>query len=149
MRKKTMENKDIAKRLLAIVLPYKSRALLALLTMAGTAATQPLLGKALELLLDRGFGPNKMPFSLWLVPAVLLTIFIMRGVFTFSTAYLNNWVISRVLNDLRGMIFERVLQLPVARFHEESTGKIINTVIGDVRQVVDMINSVFVTFVRD
>jgi subfamily B ATP-binding cassette protein MsbA len=47
------------------------------------------------------------------------------------------------------MAFERVLRLPVARFHEESTGKVINTVVGDVRQVVDMIQSVFVAFVRD
>jgi subfamily B ATP-binding cassette protein MsbA len=149
MRKKTMENNDIAKRLLAIVKPYRGRAILSLLAMAGTAATQPLLGKALELLLDNGFGAHKISFSLWLVPAVLLSIFLMRGVFTFSTAYLNNWVMSRVLNDLRGMVFERLLRLPVARFHEESTGKIINTVIGDVRQVVDMINSVFLAFVRD
>ena len=42
-----------------------------------------------------------------------------------------------------------MLRLPVARFHQESTGKIINTVVGDVRQVVDMINSVFLAFVRD
>ena len=125
-----------------------TRALLSLVAMAGTAATQPLLGKALELLLDKGF-KNKVDFSLWLVPAVLVSLFIMRGVFTFATAYLNNWVMSRVLNDLRGMVFERLLRLPVARFHEESTGKIINTVIGDVRQVVDMINSVFLAFVRD
>jgi subfamily B ATP-binding cassette protein MsbA len=143
-----MENSSIARRLFALVRPYRARALLSLLAMAGTAATQPLLGKALELLLDKGF-KNKVEFSLWLVPAVLVSLFIMRGVFTFATAYLNNWVMSRVLNDLRGMVFERLLRLPVARFHEESTGKIINTVIGDVRQVVDMINSVFLAFVRD
>jgi subfamily B ATP-binding cassette protein MsbA len=139
---------SIARRLFALVRPYRARALLALVAMAGTAATQPLLGKALELLLDKGFA-NKVDFNLWLVPAVLVSLFVMRGVFTFSTAYLNNWVMSRVLNDLRGMVFERLLRLPVARFHEESTGKIINTVIGDVRQVVDMINSVFLAFVRD
>jgi subfamily B ATP-binding cassette protein MsbA len=143
-----MENSSIARRLFALVRPYRARCWLALVAMAGTAATQPLLGKALELLLDKGFA-NKVDFNLWLVPAVLLTLFVMRGVFTFSTAYLNNWVMSRVLNDLRGMVFERLLRLPVARFHEESTGKIINTVIGDVRQVVDMINSVFLAFVRD
>ncbi|MDB5934537.1 MAG: msbA [Massilia sp.] len=143
-----MENSSIARRLFALVRPYRARSWLALVAMAGTAATQPLLGKALELLLDKGFA-NKVDFNLWLVPAVLLTLFVMRGVFTFSTAYLNNWVMSRVLNDLRGMVFERLLRLPVARFHEESTGKIINTVIGDVRQVVDMINSVFLAFVRD
>ena len=144
-----METSTIVKRLLAIVKPYRSRAFFSLLAMAGTAATQPALAKALELLLDKGFGPNKVDFSLWLVPGILISIFALRGVFTFSTAYLNNWVMSRVLNDLRRMVFERVLRLPVARFHEESTGKIINTVIGDVRQVVDMINSVFVAFVRD
>ena len=144
-----METSTIVKRLLAIVKPYRSRAFLALFAMAGTAATQPLLAKALELLLDKGFGPNKVEFSLWLVPGILISIFALRGVFTFSTAYLNNWVLSRVLNDLRRMAFSRVLRLPVARFHEESTGKIINTVIGDVRQVVDMINSVFVAYVRD
>ena len=144
-----MENSVIVKRLLAIVKPYRGRAVLSLLAMAGTAATQPLLGEALQLLLDNGFGAHKVTFSLWLIPLILLSIFVMRGVFTFATAYLNNWVMSRVLNDLRRMVFDRLLRLPVARFHEESTGTIINTVIGDVRQVVDMINSVFLAFVRD
>ena len=144
-----MDNQTVASRLFNIVKPYRARALLSLVAMAGTAATQPMLGKALELLLDKGFGPNKVEFSLWLIPAILMTIFIMRGVFTFSTAYLNNWIMSRVLNDLRRMVFDKLLRLPVARFHEESTGKVINTVIGDVRQVVDMINSVFLAFVRD
>ncbi len=144
-----METKSIVGRLLAVVRPYRVRAAFSVLAMAGTAATQPMLGKALELLLDKGFGAHKVTFSLWLVPAILLSIFILRGVFTFSTAYLNNWVMSRVLNDLRGMVFDRLLRLPVARFHEESTGKIINTVIGDVRQVVDMIGSVFLAYVRD
>jgi subfamily B ATP-binding cassette protein MsbA len=144
-----MDNQSIARRLLAIVKPYRARVWLSLLAMAGTAATQPMLAKALELLLDKGIGPNRAVFSLWLVPAILLTIFVLRGVCTFSTAYLNNWVMSRVLNDLRGLVFERLLGLPVARFQDESTGRIINTVIGDVRQVVDMINSVLLAFVRD
>jgi subfamily B ATP-binding cassette protein MsbA len=143
-----MENSVIVKRLWAFIKPYSSRACMALLAMALTAATQPLLGKALQLLLDRGF-KDKVDFSLWWIPAILVSIFVLRGIGTFATAYLNNWVISRVLNDLRARLFDRLLRFPVARFHEESTGKIINTVIGDVRQVVDMINSVFIAFVRD
>jgi subfamily B ATP-binding cassette protein MsbA len=143
-----LDNSVIIKRLWAILKPYRARAFMSLLAMALTAATQPLLGKALELLMDKGF-KNKVEFSLWWIPGVLVSIFILRGIGTFATAYLNNWVISRVLNDLRAQVFERVLRLPVARFHEESTGKIINTVVGDVRQVVDMVNSVFIVAVRD
>src|SRR5471032_574672 len=142
-------NSAVIGRLLRIVKPYQSRALLSLLTMAGTAATQPMLGKALQLLLDNGFGKRELNFSLWLVPLILISIFTMRGVLTFSTSYLNNWVLTRVLNDLRRAMFERLLRLPVARFQQETTGGMINTIINDVRQVVDMINSVFVAFVRD
>jgi len=144
-----MENKEIVARLLAIVKPYRNRAILSFVAMAGTAVTEPALGYALKLLIDKGFGPNKVAFSLWLVPLILLSIFVGRGIFTFSTAYLNNWIMSRVLNDLRRMVFDRLLRLPVARFHEESPGKIINTVIAEVRNVVEMINSVFIAYVRD
>jgi len=143
-----MDNKTVVKRLLAIVKPYQTRSWLALLSMALTAATQPLLGKALQLLIDKGF-EEKVPFSLWWIPGVLVSIFVLRGIGTFSTAYLNNWVTSRVLNDLRAQVFDRILHLPVARFHEESTGKIINVVVNEVRQVVDMLQSVFVACVRD
>jgi subfamily B ATP-binding cassette protein MsbA len=143
-----VETKVIVRRLLALVKPYKSRAALALLSMAITAATQPLLAKAMQLLFDRGF-EERVSFSLWLIPAVLVSIFVLRGIGTFGTAYFNNWVLSRVLNDMRAMAFERVLRLPVARYQDESTGKIINTVVNDVRQVVDMIQSVFVACVRD
>ena len=149
IRKHTLENSTIVKRILALVKPYRTRGFLSLIAMAITAATQPALGYALKLLLDKGVGPNRVDFSLWIIPGVLVTIFVVRGIGTFGTAYFNNWVISRVLNDLRAKAFERLLRLPAARFHEESTGKIINTVINDVRQVVDMINSVFVAYVRD
>ncbi|MFD2366652.1 lipid A export permease/ATP-binding protein MsbA [Pseudoduganella sp. GCM10020061] len=143
-----MKSSVIVKRLLGFVAPYRGRALLSLVAMAGTAATQPMLGWALQLLLDHGF-KGQADFNLWLVPGVLLGIFLLRGLCTFSTAYLNNWVMSRVLNDIRRKAFESVLSLPVARFYKDSAGKIINTVIGDVRQVVDMINSVFLAVVRD
>jgi subfamily B ATP-binding cassette protein MsbA len=143
-----MQSSTIVRRLLGLVKPYRGRALLSLLAMAGTAATQPMLGKALELLIDNAF-KKQVDFSLWIIPGVLLGIFILRGICTFSTAYLNNWVMSRVLNDLRRMAFDKLLRLPVVRFHKESSGKMINTVIADVRQVTDMINSVFLAFVRD
>ena len=144
-----MNNSTVLKRLGAILWPYRARAALALLAMAGTASTQPMLARATRLVIDEGFGASAPTFSMWLVPLVLIAIFALRGVCTFATAYLNNWVISRTLNDLRRAMFERLLHLPVARFHQESTGALINTIIGEARLVVDMVNSVFVAFVRD
>jgi subfamily B ATP-binding cassette protein MsbA len=148
MRKKKLDNRIIIKRLWALVKPYRSRAYLSLLAMALTAVTQPLLAWGLQVLTDEGF-KDPPGFPLWYIPVGLVSLFLIRGIGTFGTAYYNNWIISRVTNDMRAQVFDRLLRLPVARFHEESTGKIINTVVADVRQVVDMINSVFVSFVRD
>jgi len=143
-----LDNSAIIKRLWAILKPYRGRAFLSLLAMMLTASTQPLLAKGLQLLTDYGFKQD-FKFPMWWIPGALVSLFVLRGIGTFATAYYNNWVLSRVTNDLRAQVFGRVLRLPVARFHEESTGKIINTVVGDVRQVVDMVQSVFVAFVRD
>ena len=123
-----METNLIIRRLLALVKPYQSRAWMALLSMAITAATQPLLGEALKVLLDDGFKDN-VGFSLWWIPIILVSIFILRGIGTFGTAYFNNWVLSRVLNDMRAMAFEKVLRLPVARYQDESTCKIMISVV--------------------
>ncbi|CDG81616.1 lipid A export permease/ATP-binding protein MsbA [Janthinobacterium agaricidamnosum] len=144
-----MENSAVIGRLLRIVKPYQARAYWSLLAMVGAAVTQPMLSDALKYLIDNGFGDHKVPFNAWWVPLILISVFGMRGIFTFSIAYLNNWVTSRVLNDLRRAMFERLLRLPVSNFQDKSTGTMINTVIGDVRQVVDMINSVFLSFLRD
>jgi subfamily B ATP-binding cassette protein MsbA len=143
-----LDNSVIIKRLWALLKPYRGRALLSLLAMALTASTQPLLAKAMRVLMDEGF-KDQVGFPLWYIPGVLVSIFVLRGIGTFATAYYNNWVLSRVLNDLRAQAFARLLRLPVARFHEESTGKVINTVVADVRQVSDMVNTVFISCVRD
>ena len=76
-----MENMDVVRRLLPLIKPYRGRVALSFLMMALTAVTEPALAKSLQLLLDKGFGPNKVAFSLWLVPGILLTIFVGRGIF--------------------------------------------------------------------
>ena len=78
-----MKNSTIVGRLLKIVRPYRTRALLSLVAMAGTASTQPMLTKSMQLLLDNGFSEHPVTISLWLVPALLMSIFALRGVFTF------------------------------------------------------------------
>jgi ATP-binding cassette, subfamily B, bacterial MsbA len=144
-----MTNQEIARRLLSMLKPYRNRCLLSLLAMIGTAATEPMFPKVLQILLDRGFLPGGPAFNIWWVPVVLVGIFALRGIFTFSEKYFSNWVISRILNDLRRAMFDRLLHLPVKRFHEESTGALLNTMIAESRQLVDMITSVFLAIVRD
>lgn len=143
-----MTNKEITRRLYQAVRPYRLAFVLSFFAMAGTASTEPMFTWVLKILIDDGFG-GKPGFQVWTIPAAIIAIFVARGLLTFSSAYFSNWVVSRVLNDLRRVMFDRLLHLPVARFHEESTGRIINTMIAEARQVVEMITNAFLSIVRD
>ena len=135
-------------RLARMVAPYKGRLGIALLAMAVTAATEPLLVTMMKLLLDRGFVPERT-FPLWMVPAVLVGIFVLRGMSTYLTNYMMTWVTARLLNELRGAVFSRMLELPLAYYASNPVGKVINAMMFEAQQIVDMLKEAGTSVVRD
>lgn len=127
---------------------YKGRLSLALLGMILTAATEPALAAMMRLLLDNGFTGNAT-FSLWLVPAFIIGIFAMRGFSTFMTNYMLAWVSTRMLNRLRQQMFERLLDVPLGFYAETSVGRVINSMMFEVQQIIDMLRNVFTSMIRD
>ena len=136
------------KRLFHMVVPYKGRLLLALLGMVITAATEPALAAMMRLLLDNGFS-GKVSFSLWLVPGFVIGIFALRGFSTFMTNYMLAWVSTRVLNELRQKMFERLLDVPLGFYAQSSVGRVINSMMFEVQQIIDMMRNVFTSMIRD
>lgn len=135
-------------RLLAMVAPYKGRLVLAFVGMIVTAATEPALVAMMKALLDQGFS-SASPFPLWMVPVSLIGLFAVRGVFTFMTTYMMTWVSTRLLNQLRQKIFNRMLDVPLGFYASNSVGKVINAMMFEVQQIVDMIKSVLTSMIRD
>ncbi|PHV28162.1 lipid A export permease/ATP-binding protein MsbA [Janthinobacterium sp. BJB426] len=135
------------KRLTALHAPYKKHLALALLAMVVTAATEPLLPYALKLLLDNGFG-GKVNFSFWLVPLIVIGIFAMRGVSTFASSYLMSYVSTRILNELRRRMFTSMLNLPIDFYNTHTVGKVINSIMFEVQQIIEMVTKVFTSIVR-
>jgi ATP-binding cassette, subfamily B, bacterial MsbA len=135
------------KRLTALHAPYKKHLVLALLAMVVTAATEPLLPYALKLLLDNGFG-GKINFSFWLVPLIVIGIFAMRGASTFASSYLMSYVSTRILNELRRRMFASMLNLPIDFYNTHTVGKVINSIMFEVQQIIEMVTKVFTSIVR-
>ncbi|MGK5009379.1 lipid A export permease/ATP-binding protein MsbA [Janthinobacterium sp. MDB2-8] len=135
------------KRLTALHAPYKKHLALALLAMIVTAATEPLLPYALKLLLDNGFG-GKVDFSFWLVPLIVIGIFAMRGASTFASSYLMSYVSTRILNELRRRMFASMLNLPIDFYNTHTVGKVINSIMFEVQQIIEMVTKVFTSIVR-
>ena len=135
------------KRLFQLLAPFQGRISLALIGMAVTASTEPTLVWMLKELLDRGFAkPPTIAF--WMVPVCVIGLFVVRGVSTFATTYLMTWVSTRLLNDMRRKMFDRLLDVPLGFYASTSVGQVINSMMFEVQQVIDMIRNVIVNSIR-
>jgi ATP-binding cassette, subfamily B, bacterial MsbA len=140
--------KHTFKRIIGLLKPYKGRLLLALGGMIITAATEPAVAAMMKLLLDKGFS-QAHTFSLWLVPLFVIGIFVIRGISTFTTSYMMAWISGRLMSQLRQQMFNRLLDVPLGFYQENSTGHVINTMMVEVQQILDMLRSLLVVLVRD
>ncbi|QDZ26626.1 lipid A export permease/ATP-binding protein MsbA [Noviherbaspirillum sp. UKPF54] len=135
------------KRLGQMHRPYMNRLALAFLGMIVTAATEPVVPYIFQTLLDKGF-TGKANFSYWLVPLAVVGIFVVRGSSTFLSTYMMTWVSSRLLNELRRQMFSRMLDVPVGFYATHSLGRVINSMMFEVQQIIEMITKVFTSIVR-
>jgi len=135
-------------RLKDAVKPYRNRLLMALVGMIGAALTEPMFPQLLKVLTDSGFSESRtMP--IWQVPLGIIGIFVFRGIFTFCNQYYMFWVANKLLSDLRARMFQRTLDVSISFYHNESSGRLINTIMYEVQQVVDMVKISINTLVRD
>lgn len=134
-------------RLLRMHKPYRWRLLLAFIAMAVTAGTEPVVPYIFQVLLDKGF-VGKPAFSLWLVPVAVIGIFVIRGASTFASSYLMTWVTTRILNEVRGQMFARMLDFPLAFYATNSVGKVINSIMFEVQGITDMVTRIFTSIIR-
>jgi len=135
-------------RLKNAVLPYRGRLGMALFGMIGAAVTEPMFPYLLKVLIDSGFSEQRS-LPVWMVPIGIIGIFVFRGVFTFCTQYYMFWVANKLLSDLRAAMFRRTLDVAISFYHNESSGRLINSIMYEVQQVVDMVKISINTLVRD
>ena len=143
------ETLQVFGRLWQAITPYRSRVWWALLTMLGTASTEVMFPKVLGYILDHGFNADAKRLALWMVPVAIIAIFLFRGICTFTTSYLMTWVSSKLLNELRAKIFDRILNVPINFYQAESSGRIINTIMFEAQQIVEMLKVSMTTLFRD
>jgi len=137
------------KRLLSYVRPYAKTFSLGVVGMVAAAATEPLFPALIKPLLDAGFG-SKMPSTPPIVFAgAIIAIFLVRGILTFTSAYLMSWVSSRVILDLRTAMFDRLLRLPTRFYNDNTSGSLLSKVAYDVSNVSGAATFVLTVLVRD
>jgi subfamily B ATP-binding cassette protein MsbA len=121
---------------------------LAILFMAGAAATQPTLAVAMKPLLDEGFSGAK-PEYVWQVPLAIIVLIFLRGLCNFFSDYLLAWVANNVLLGVRRDMFEKLLTMPDSDFKKGDTGRLLNRFTVDAGNVTSYATEVLTVIVRE
>ena len=141
-------NRALYTRLLTYVRPYWKALTLAIVGLVGTAATEPVFPAIMKYLLDHGFKTEDARM-VWMIPAGIVLLFLVRAILSFCTSYLMTWVSARLVTDLRQQLFAKILVLPTQAFHDQSPGKLISRLLFDAGNVNDAATNVLVTAVRE
>src|SRR6185503_1507358 len=120
-------SRDLYFRLLSYVRPYAGVFALALLAMIGTAATEPLFPALMKPMLDGGFSAGKAAsLPPWVFALAIIAIFVVRGVLSLLSSYAMAWVSNRVVLDLRGAMFARLVRMPTQFFDDHTSGALLS-----------------------
>jgi subfamily B ATP-binding cassette protein MsbA len=135
-------------RLLQYVKPYRGRFAGGLLALAVVAATEPAMPALLKPMLDGTF-VDKDPVLMAWVPALIVGLFLVRGVAGYISDYSVAWVGTRVVMDLRVRMFERLLTLPTPFFDHAGSGNLMSRVSFDVANVMTAATNALTSVVKE
>jgi ABC transporter fused permease/ATP-binding protein len=75
------------------------------------------------------------------IVALLVGVFIVHAIFVWIRHYSVSWLGERVVADLRGMVVDRLLTLPLAWFHDRRTGELVSRLSSDVTTIENVVGS--------
>ncbi|WXT99399.1 MAG: Lipid A export ATP-binding/permease protein MsbA [Catillopecten margaritatus gill symbiont] len=80
--------------------------------------------------------------------AILLAIFTISSLFTLVSTATSSWVSNKVIMDLRGDMFAKLLKLPKSYFDQNTTGKVLSKLTYDVEQIASAASNIWLEFVK-
>lgn len=136
------------KRLWEYIRNYKSGLVVAVFALAINAISDTYMISLLKPLLDEGFGDVESDF-LRVLPVIIFSVMIVRGLSGFVSDYCLSWVSGNVVMNIRRKLFNHFMHMPVAFFDRESTGALLSRITYDSEQVSAATSKALVSIVRE
>jgi len=122
---------ELYKRLLLNAKPYWRRVLMALISMLGVAGCTGATAYLIKPVLDDIFIQKDMTM-LRILPVIVLTIFVVKGVCSWCSTYFMSYVGQRVIAQFRQQLYDHLQTLSLSFFDRTPTGVLMSRIINDV-----------------
>ena len=127
-------------RLTPLIRPHRGRFVLALITLFAASGITLVYPWAAKQAVDAGMSQTTTD-KLDGIVVVLVAAFGVNAVLVWFRHYSMSWLGERVVADLRGMVFDRILTLPIGWFHERRSGELVGRLASDVTVVEGVVGS--------
>jgi subfamily B ATP-binding cassette protein MsbA len=136
------------RRLIGYSIPHWRVMLIASLATVGFAAVDASFAALVKPLLDKAFVEQNQTYIRNL-PFAIVGLFLLRGLSSFAATYGMSWVARRVVKDVRGELFDKLLQLPVRYYDQVSSSQLIARLTYHVEQLADAASTVLTGVLKD
>ncbi|ACN14930.1 MsbA1 [Desulforapulum autotrophicum HRM2] len=133
---------------MSLVVGYWKPLALAMGCMVIVAAATSISAYLVKPMLDDIF-VNRDRSRLLLLPGAAVLIFFSKGAATYGQQYWMNHVGQQIIKTLRNMLYNRIMDLPLAFFHNEKTGTLMSRITNDVNIVKGMVSTAVAGLLRD
>jgi len=133
-------DRQLIRRLLTYVRPYRRQFFLALLLTILLAIFSPLQPVLIQYALD---GPvlSGDPQGLRLIIAALIGLLLLQGGVMYGNTFLTNWLGQSIIRDMRDQIFRHILSLRLSYFDRTPIGTLQTRTISDIETLNDVFSS--------
>ena len=143
-----MELKETVQRLLTYAKPHWRRLAAALAFFTAGAAVEPIIPALFKGLIDSGFKEG-LKYPIWIVPVVIIGLFLARGTLNFSGTYVMTSAITSIVRDLRRDLMRALLRADAKLFTELSPGIAVTKVISDPQGASQTMGNALISIIKD
>jgi subfamily B ATP-binding cassette protein MsbA len=139
---------SLYRRLLELAKPYWGKLTLAMIFMISVSLLEGAQAYLVKPALDEVF-INKDAKKLFILPIIIILIFLLKGVFNYIQAYLMNYVGLRVVANLREKLYNHLQTLSLSFFTKTPTGILISRITNDVNLIQGSVSNVVTGVLKD
>lgn len=139
---------DTGQRLLGYAKPQWRLLSVAFVLFILGATVEPAIPALFKKLIDSGF-KDGLSYPLWMVPTVIIGLFVLRGVLNFSGTYVVQSAISRIVFTLRMDLMQALLRARSDLFATLSPGQAVNKIISDPTVASHVLGNTLIDIVKE
>ncbi len=136
------------KRLFQYIKPYRMRVIMAMICMVFFALCTGGTAWLVQPAMDKIFLDKDMR-TLFLIPIVIVGLYLIKGVFYYGQAYFMYYVGHRIVADLREQLYHHLQYLSLSFFTKTPTGILISRLTNDVRLLQGAVSNAITSVLRD